>query len=648
MTVFGIIDIHYPDGRSETYRLAEDAVTIGSAADNAIQLPDAGLAKRHLLFSRSGDAAYLTNLGGGRLTTIDNVPAPVAQPQRLRDLARIRAGELNIVFNLGSEEPTVAMDAFTEATQPTAAGFHAALETGALKVWPLSRASAVLSVSNLTDEEALFSVETAGPLAEWTTPQRLTFSVEGQDAIDILIQVKLSRRAEFAPGEYPLTISVSRLAGAGGAAQLLLLVQLGGYSGLSAALDPPSLRPGSPFNLYLLNLGNEDLPLRLYPRHPDQSLNIKLAQKEVLLGPGERAVISGNVELLRRPIVGKPHDISFALLAKAHPPNDYLVPLPASVAVKPILESRALIAAALTTLILVLVLAALLYQPPQPEIAVFAPSERQVAQGAPVELSWTAANAQRFVIEVDRAPVAELPSDASNFTLDTSAYVDPIEIALIALNGDATAIRSLRLDVYQPVIVSRFETNKTSLLRDIRSDLTINWRVGGAVALDIALPVGFEIVRERIAGDEGETVIEGLPTDDFQITLTAEDEIGNTTNRALTIVIEDPECTPIQDTLLYAGPDLRFEGANYALRNVPVLANGINAAADWLQVELANGERGWAFHTNFRCHGFDPATLNLITDIPQLPAPTQTPSPTLTLTPTNTAAVAPTSTAEET
>lgn len=643
MTVFGRIDIQYPAGRSETYHLAEDAISIGSAAGNSIQVPDASLAPRHLRFSHSGEAIYLTNLAAGHLTTIDGLPAPVYEPQRLQQVARIRAGDLQIVFNWGSLDPTVAMEAIREATRPTAAGFRAALESGALQVWQYSSASTVLSVTNTRDEAALFSVSTAGPPAEWTQPESLRLSVEAKDTVDLLFHVKPEPQKNLAPGEYPLTITVRRLDGGQAALQLVLLVQLGAVGGLSAALDPPSLRPGRPFSLRLLNLGNAELPLRFRPRDPDQRLNIMLAQTEVRLKAGEGAAISGVAELLRRPIVGARADLSFALLAAAGEPNDYVVALPATVAVKPVLERRLLIAGALMLCLLILAVAALLYQPPQPEIASFTVSEALVAQGTPVELSWTAQQAQRFVLEVNRAPVAELPGEAANFALDTGGYADPIEIALIALNGDATAIRSLRLDVYQPVSVIKFEADASALLRGIPSELTISWRVEGAAAMDIALPAGFETIRETITEDEGEIVIKGIADADFQISLSAEDEIGGKTTRALPIMIQEPECTPIQDTLLYAGPDARFEGVNYALRNVPVRAAGVKASADWLQVELASGERGWGFHTNFRCQGFKPADLTVISDIPRLPRPTLSPPPTLTSTPAPTQTRTPTS-----
>lgn len=642
MTVLGRIDIRYPDGRSETRLLEAAEITVGGGLDNAIRVMGAGLAEQHLRFSQEGGAVYLTNLAAGYFTTLDGRPAPLDQPQRLNDIAHIRAGELSIVFNQGSDSPTVAMPALTEITQPTAAGFRASLEAGEVKVWPHASASLELTIANLMADEARFSMETAGPPAAWTTPEHLALYIEGNDAIDLLLQIKPPPRPDIPPGEYPLTITVTRLGEQESRAQLVLFVRLGGYGGLSAALDPPSLRPQTPFNIYLLNRGNESLSLRLRPGAGEQQLHVKLAQDEVRLGAGERVAVSGTVEPQRRPVVGKPKDIEFALLAEATAPNNYLVSLPGSITVEPVIGYRPLIAAAFAILILAAAIAGALYQPPQPQIAAFAQSEHLVAQGTPVHLSWEAVDAQRFVIEVNRAPIAELPSDASSYRLDTSSYVDPVDIALIALNGDATAIASLRLDVFAPVVIGRFEANKAALLRRIGGELTIRWRVEGAVALDIALPDGFETIRGAEAGNEGEITIRGKPADSFQITLVAEDEIGGITTRSLAIAIKEPECRPLRDSLLYAGPDARFAPADFAVQNVPVLANGITEAADWMQVELASGNRGWGKLADFICNGFDPASLPVISDPPQLPTPTITSTPLPALTPTLTETSSPT------
>lgn len=633
MTIFGRIDIQFPDGRRESHLLGADAVTLGSASDNSIRILGAGLAEYQLRIRRRGDAAYLTNLAALPHMAIDGLPVPIHEPQLLSDFAQIQIGALSITFNRSSDTSTLAMDALSDRTQPTATGFRAALEKVSINVWPGSSLSAMLSITNLTDDISQFSIDKAGLPANWTTPRQLMFSVNGGDTLEIMHHIAPPRRSDIPPGEYPLAISVTQMDAHESAIQLIQLVQVGGFAGLSIALDPPVLQPKSPFCLRLLNLGNEELRLSLRPHCPDGSLDIKLIQSELRITAGQRASVNGVADLGRRPLFGRSKLTTFALLAQAHEPHNFMVSQPASALVDPIVGRRSLIGAALALAIALLAIAALAIKPPQPSITTFELSAAQVAQGDPVHLTWDASDVDRFVIEVDRAPIAELLAKASSFQLDTSAHLDPIDIALIALNGDATDIETRRLDVYQPVTVTRFEANKSALLRNIRSDLTINWRVEGAISVDFAPPPGFETIRETITGLAGEIVIQGLPADDFQIILSAQDEIGGTTIHAITIAVIEPECSPIQDTLLYVGPDTGYKRANTARQNVPVLVNGISADKRWLQVERASGERGWGYRANFRCHGFDPANLKVIKDIPQLPTPTPASAPTLTATP---------------
>ena len=134
--------------------------------------------------------------------------------------------------------------------------------------------------------------------------------------------------------------------------------------------------------------------------------------------------------------------------------------------------------------------------------------------------------------------------------------------------------------------------------------------------------------------------LSAVPETDFELVLIAEDELGTVVQRHISIRIEDPECTPIRDAVLYAGPDRRFQRTNVAISAVPLLVRGINESKDWLQVELANGESGWGSLDEFFCAVFDPSALKVISDTPVLPTatatsiPTETPTQTITALPT--------------
>lgn len=284
----------------------------------------------------------------------------------LRAGSRPRAGALSVVCSAASDEPTVAMAATAAATQPMMAAFHAELESAELSVYPYSRASVLVRIENCEREERRFRLETAGPAAAWTSPERLAFAVDGDDSLEVLLHVAPQRRSDLRPGDYPLKISLRQLDGQEDALQLALTVRLGGFAGLSAALDPPNLGARSRFQLRLINLGNQEIRLRLRAREADRRLNIRLAQDELRLGAGDKTAISGMVEARRRPLVGAPREIALALLVQARPPQDYVLSLPATVALEPILQKRAFIALAFVITVLILALAALLFLPPLP------------------------------------------------------------------------------------------------------------------------------------------------------------------------------------------------------------------------------------------------------------------------------------------
>ena len=635
MTAFGRLDIHFPDGNTITYVLEGESITVGSADGNAIIVSEEGVAARHFILRLEEGEVFLTNLDAHISTFVGGVFVPVDAPLQLRNVEQIQVGEINIDFYQRSDSPTVSMQAILDQTQPAEIGFRASIDSSELNVWPFSSASAELSITSLTADESQFSIETAGLPEGWTTPSELTFAVDGRETVQILIQIRPSQHTGMAPGDYPLTVSVTRLGASEHRVQLAMLVRLGGYGGLSLALDPTEMRHNDLFHLFMLNQGNEELQLALQTHDPGVLLDIRLAQDVVRMSPGGRAKISGNVRARQRPLVGSTTHLPFALMAQADNPSAYLVALPAVMTVKPYLSYRALSTLVAALIIVCLVFAAALLQPPEPEITSFALSASQVARGTPLELTWVATDAQTYVIEVNRVAIAELPGDALSFTLDTEDFADPIDIALIALHGELNDIETRVAEVYQPVIVGHFDTDKATMFRNISSTLSIGWQVEGAIALNISRPFGFvTISEESIEDTRGEIVLRGEPAEDFQITLSAEDEIGETTALTISVTVRDPECTPIQDTLLYAGPDSRFPQVNVAVQNVPVLIHGVTDGKDWLQVELASGESGWGFYTGFNCQGFDPGALSVITELPQLPTATPTTSPTATPTPT--------------
>ncbi len=650
MTLFGRLDILFPDGQRENHQLHGGAITIGSADSCSIQLADPSVADRHLRLDVSADNVTITDLASAAGTFVDGQRLPAYTPVPLRDTADIMIGPLRLTFYRRSDSPTIAMPALSEQTQPALIGFRAHLENAPATVFPASNVTLPLNITNTSDSDAEFRVEVSGLPDNWVTPDRLTFPLPAGEETQLLFLVKPERRSDIPPQRFAPTVNITRLDERQSRLRLVGIIELGGFGGLSLAIDPPVCQDSGSFNLYLLNQGNEPLTLAL--RCEESRLDLRLGQASLTLLPGGRAQVPGSARSRQRPLVGQTRQLPFVVIAQAENPAGYRVPLPASVSVTPLLSGRLAALLAVVIFAAVALAALLLFQPPEPVIKELSLSQAQVAQGTPVELSWSAEHAGRYIIEVDRVPVAELPADASSYSLDTRHYTDPVDIALIAQQGDATAIASIRLDIYQPVKIVQFYADRTSMLRNVFATLTVRWAVDGAVSLEFSRPLGFETASEsRASNAHGEFALRGAPSADFEILLSATDEIGNISQQALQIAIRDPECSPRRDVLLYAGPDPRHNQVKVAVEYVPVLARGTNQNRDWLQVELASGHTGWGAYSSFLCQGFTPANLEIITDIPPLPTatpsstPTETPSPTPS--PTATMTFTPTATATE-
>lgn len=628
MAVFGRLDVLYPDGQRESHRLAGDVVTVGSAPDNTIRLDDETVAPRHLQIDALADGASITDLGSAAGTIIAGQRLDAHSPRPLRAVEEIRAGALRLRYFQRSDNPTVAMPALDEQTQQTGIDFRASLERSEYAVFPASSAAVMLEVTNLGRAEAAFRVETSGLPEGWVQPARFPFQLPAHETIQLQFQIKPALRSDMPPGEYPLTIAITGLGDAAQVLRLAAIIRLGGYSGLSLALAPAICQEDEPFRLFLLNPGNQSLELALSIRDPQGRLAADLTQERVELPPGGRRRISGKLRPRRRPLIGKAVEIPYALVASARNASAFTVAAPARLRVQPRWRYRHAALFALFLIAILLGASAVLIRPRKPEIVSFELSHSLVARGTPVQLNWMAANAERYVFEVNRARLAELLGDRRSYTLSTEDFAGPIDIALIALQGDATDISTLRLDIYEPVVIADFAANKTVMLRRVTDTLIVRWDVSGAVALELTRPLEFETIRKSAAtAGRGEIELRGAPEADFEIRLAAEDEIGAIVESSIKIAVKAPECLPLQDALLYAGPDAGFQQIRLAVENVPVLARGAGEDGSWLLVELASGRTGWGVRSQFECRGFDIGALAVITDPSLLPTASAPPTP---------------------
>ena len=645
MAIYGRLDVHEPAGAVKSYRLSKEATTVGRAPDNAIVVADPSVSDRHCRLQLLDGLVHIINLDS--LTGIMFAGSHVRDslPRPMREVTRLALGKTTIVFYPSDSQPTLPMTSISENTRPMNAPFHVDLEKSVLDVYPASSSSLEIAITNRGGEEMPFTIEVDGLPNNWAKLSQSSARLDSDDTAFIILSVAPPRRADIKPGDYPATIAIRATDNDDSEALMGLLVRLHGFGGLSLAVEPALLRDSKSTQLFMLNQGNEDLRLAVSAQDPEGKLDINLMERGVQLAAGQRGTVSCRVAARSRPLAGKSRKIPFALLVQADNDSAYLAAIPASVLVKPRLSARHIGAALALIAAFAMTLFALLARAAPPEISSFAISESQVARGTTVELTWQASSAERFVIEIDRVAIATLDADASFFALSTADYADPIEVALIAVAGDVTDIEKRQLDVYQPATIRNFEADQQQMFRKVEAELVLTWRAEGAVSSDLRFPAQFNIVSEEAPGEgTRELVLRGIPETDFDLILSLQDEIGTTIEDRISVKTADPECAPLRDLPLFAGPDRLYDQANLALGNVPVLVLGRAESKDWMLVELASGEKGWGRLSDFFCAGFDPTDLTVITDLPPLPTATRARTPEPTLSPTAADAASPAAT----
>ena len=525
-------------------------------------------------------------------------------------------------------KPSMHTPVLDDDSQPNAPTFQSQLDACHVKVFPASRHAIRVKVCNSGATPAQFRMDAKGLPADWITPDQLRFQLPAWETTELRFVIRPQRDATVPPQVYPLDIAITRLGAKAETLNLRCAVELGGYGGPSLDIDPRGPLHDGSFQIRLRNQGNEPLDLSLQCHDSASRLAYRLSQPSARLLPGQGATIQAEARPKRRPLTGKPRQLPFIVVAEAQEPANYQAALALELYVKPFVP-RAVAALLLTAILAAAILAAmLLYQPPQPAIHSFSLSQVQVAQGTAVALAWRAEHAGRYVIEVDGLSVADLPGGAESYSLDTSGYRDPVDIVLIAQRGQLSASAQRQLDIYEPVNILQFYTDRTTMLRRVIGTITARWQVEGARSLEVIPPPDFQVVSASPASSpQGSLSLRGAPERDFAFTLSAMDELGKISRQTIQITLRDPECAPRGDALLYAGPDARHLKVGIAAANVPVIVLGANAEGDWLQVELARGEIGWGARQSFFCPGFSPASLSIISEVPALPTATPVPIP---------------------
>ena len=642
---YGRLDVFWPDGKFESFPLNTPSVSVGRSSGCTIVLDTDTISRYHFSITSENESVQLTDLDSANGTFIDGVRLDSNEARLLHGGEEIQIGHLRMIFHMMDDSVTVPVSEVDEDTQRIRRqdyGFSVEVYGPDIPIPPGSHAAMEISIYNSSDEDKRFWVDVLGLPEGWARVNRPQVEVDSNDSAPVLVNIKPPRQSDSAPGDYPVTIAVSQKDDADKRIEVEVVVQILPYSGFGMALAVQTVTPYEPFRLHVHNQGSDPLPIYVMGRSEEESLKFTIPRPQVLLGPGERQVVQGDISPQRRRWFGAPQNRWFDLMVRSQDNAGFLAPVRGYYTDTPILPTWAAILLGIGAIAVIglvgLALALLLNaSAPPPEIIDFTLQPTLVERGQPIALNWTVNNADGVEISVDGTPVSlQPPADATSFEVDTNAYDGDIVINLTAFNDDERVDLPLNATVYTPMGIDYFEVAPEQLVRHVVNDLNVRWNVNNAVTTHVR---GLEslgpVVVEPSYGPEGDFNVSGIASDNFTVILVAEDEHGNVLEQSINIDLLNPECTTTtEEFMLYDAPDATANVIGTHPADTLLVVDGRDETGAWLRTQLPGGVPGWGARTDLVCNDlFSPDALRIQVSTvapPEPPPPPVLPTPTPT------------------
>lgn len=651
---YGRLDVFWPDGAFKTFPLIENNISIGRSSGSTIVLDTTTISRYHFNITHDGEQVYIIDLDSVNGTFVDGIHLKKDEPRPLYGGEEIQAGHLRIIYHHIDEQPTQPITPVDEITQrieleqPT---FKIDVQGPTQAFSPGAHMSAELAITNTAEETRRFMVEIAGIPREWVRIDRPQPEVDPNDTVQVLVNFKPLRRSDSTPADYPVTVSIFPKESPDDVLVAHFPVRILAYGSFSTWLETPQLVSGERFRLNLYNMGSADMPVTVAGRDLSGKLRFNILSPQAIIGPGQRLTIQGEIKPQQPLLFGSPQRYPFDLLVRSNDAAEFLIPSRGYFVEKPMLPAwtpYALAAGGTALVLAVILLVALVLTPrPEPNISEFTVNSTQVAQGSTLDLSWAVTDVAALSLQVNGTPIdATLDPQSGGVAVNTSGLHGAVEIALVGENGDKVSSASQNVYIYQPLGSAIFTVDPPVMVRYVVQTLTVSWDVPGAVSTQLNGVGAFSQTILEPAYGAAATLrdIAGIPAGPFSLTLTAQDEVGNTLQQSIDIQIINPECSPASDNVtLYAGPDPRHQVVSTVPVGTMVVVNAQDSDGQWLRTEIPGGNTGWGLRTDFVCADtFDPNNLYKEVNLPTVPPPTATPTPTHTPTPTLTATSTPT------
>jgi hypothetical protein len=669
--LYGRVDVYWPDGPIESYRLNKAAVAVGRSTGNDIVLDTSGISRYHVKFSFDERQARLEDLDSANGTYVDGVRLSAHEAYVLRGGEEIQIGDVRLIYHPAVALNGVGAEDITQRVVLARTAYSVALEGPDMAVAPGAHVQAVLKVENTGVETDRYFIEVDGLPKGWVRVDRAEMEVAAGETGQAIISFKPLRRSETKPGDYPFVLHVRAKSTPAETVDAPAVLAVLPFSGFGMALDSARLTNGGHFKVFLHNQGNALLPIDLSGADRTNRLVVELAAGRVPLQPGERQTVSGTVYARRQRLLGAAQAHEFAIVARSRDPSGFTASVPGT------FIERGTLPGWLPVLLLPLVaigvlaaigLALVVFDrvgdetPVPPVIAAYAASAEEIALGEAVTLTWSAAGADALLLRVARAGEEQqipLPPDATSFSLlpETSGRYT---VVLEARHSEASILSTAIPISVRPVVALTVEAvGKAALVRHVVQEAQITWMVSGAQpyqggyliwATSPDVPGNLLVAPMPLTGQQRVAVAPDGGQSEWLVTLHAQGNDGVSTSLTQKVPIVYPVCElRAARTIVRSGPGQQYpailppqppEGSPQGTLSYSPLAR--DASGDWLQVPVdVEGRLGWVPLADFACTNFDPQRLVRTTDYPPLPTPApsptarpSTPTPARTILPT--------------
>ncbi len=355
---YGKLDVYWPDGPFESYQLEKPVIAIGRSTGNDIVLDTSSISRYHITLGYKDQQVVLHDLESVNGTYVDGQRLKANDPFILRGGEEIQIGDLRLIFQPALAEPFAPSLRGVVASEHLAASqgvVRAEMDTPPMAVTPGAHVQVTVTLYNTGPDTERFLVEAEGVPKEWVRVDRPELEISGAGQAIVVASFRPLRRSESKPGDYPVTLRVRAKARLEEMVELKFTLQVLAYSGFGMVLGTAHVEGPQPFELHLHNQGSGLLSLAITGATPQNTLLFEIKPFSIVLAPGERRAIRGQVRTRTTRLIGSRREHRFDVLVRSQDASGFLAAAEGAYLERPLLPPVALVLVGVVALLILLV-----------------------------------------------------------------------------------------------------------------------------------------------------------------------------------------------------------------------------------------------------------------------------------------------------